>query len=283
MVYLADLGFRCIAHDRRGHGRSSWPWRGNELDTYPSHNREFKQPDRFRVCQSKSQRVGGGENSVEYAGATTQVVRNTADDNRIREEALVSAAQSGSHAAFAELYGLHKPRMTKAIWRMTKNKQDTEDMLQECFLRAFRSLNSFQGKSSFGTWIWRIAINTSLMLLRSGEYKQRAFLCHTASELSDWRLILDVMDGRPNPEQTFEHCQDISRLREAMRTLKPTLREAVELCIMNGSSIREAAGILQISEAALKSRLLRGRLLLSKSMDLYGCRRSSIGTQESVH
>jgi RNA polymerase sigma-70 factor (ECF subfamily) len=219
---------------------------------------------------------------VEYAGATAHVVRNTADD-RTREEALVSAAQSGSHAAFTELYRLYKPRMTKAIWRMTKNKQDTEDMLQECFLRAFRSLNSFQGKSSFGTWIWRIAINTSLMLLRSREYKQRAFLCHTASELSDWLLILDVMDGRPNPEQTFEHCQDISRLREAMRTLKPTLREAVELCIMNGSSIREAAGILQISEAALKSRLLRGRLLLSKSMDLYGCRRSSIGTQESVH
>jgi RNA polymerase sigma-70 factor (ECF subfamily) len=250
------------------------------LGTYPSHNREFKQPDRFRVCQSKSQRVGGGENSVEYVGATAQVVRNTADNNRIREDALVSAAQSGSHAAFTELYRLYEPRMTKAIWRMTKNKQDTEDMLQECFLRAFRSLNSFQGKSSFGTWMWRIAINTSLMLLRSREYKQRAFY-QPASELCDWPLILDVMDGGPNPEQTFEHCQDISRLREAMRTLKPTLREAVELCIMNESSMREAAGILQISEAALKSRLLRARLLLSKSMDLYGFRRSSIGKQES--
>jgi RNA polymerase sigma-70 factor (ECF subfamily) len=217
---------------------------------------------------------------VEYASATAQAVRNTADHNRIREEALVFAAQSGSQAAFTELYRLYEPRMTKAIWRMTKNKQDTEDMLQECFLRAFRSLNSFQGKSSFGTWIWRIAMNTSLTLLRSREYKQRVFFCHTVSELSDWLLILDVMDGRPNPEQTFAHCQDISRLGEAMRTLKPTLREAVELCIMNGSSIREAAGILQISEAALKSRLLRARLLLGKSMDLYGCRRSSIGTQE---
>src|ERR1700733_11245938 len=82
------------------------------------------------------------------------------------DEVLVSTAQSGDANAFVELSKRHSNRALQTAYRITRNRQDAEDALQDSLLKAFTHLKTFQGKSSFSTWLTRIAINSALMILR---------------------------------------------------------------------------------------------------------------------
>ena len=82
------------------------------------------------------------------------------------DEVLVAAAKVGDHSAFAELWNRHSKRAFSTMYRITKNRQDAEDGLQDAFLKAYVHLNNFDGRSTFATWLTRIAINSALMILR---------------------------------------------------------------------------------------------------------------------
>ena len=84
----------------------------------------------------------------------------------ISEAVLVSTAKSGDTNAFVELSRRHSPKLLRTIYRITRNWQDAEDVLQDSLLKAFSHLQDFQEKSSFSTWLTRIAINSALMILR---------------------------------------------------------------------------------------------------------------------
>ena len=86
---------------------------------------------------------------------------------------LVSTAKSGDTDAFVELTKRHSHRLLQTTYRITKNRQDAEDALQDSFLKAFSHLNNFQEKASFSTWLTRIAINSALMIMRKkrGHYE----------------------------------------------------------------------------------------------------------------
>ena len=98
-------------------------------------------------------------------------VRDAADRNdserSLVERSLVQRAQSGDEQAFATLFQLHKKRVYSVCLQMTKDVADAEDLTQEAFLQVFRSVNSFRGDSAFSTWLYRVAVNTVLMKLRS--------------------------------------------------------------------------------------------------------------------
>ena len=177
-----------------------------------------------------------------------------------RDEQLVTAAQAGSTSAFTELLNLYSRRVYRTILSITKNKEDAEDALQDCFLKAYLALHGFEGRSSFYSWLTRIAINCSLMNLRKRRMRLESSL-DLPSEQGEIAFP-KIRDTAPNPEQSYEQSQRYLKLVRAIGRLTPNLREVIEIRGLEECSVRETADMLAISEAATKSRLYRARTRL---------------------
>ena len=178
---------------------------------------------------------------------------------------IVLAAQAGSAAAFAELYSIYSRRLFQTIFSITKNPHDAEEALQETYLRAYLAIKRFEGKSQIYTWLTRIAVNTALMVLR----KQRTHPEVLFDPQPDGRvetITFEVRDRAPNPEElcVLHQCQ-VKTMR-AIRRLRPHLREPIRMRITHGWSTREISLALNISEAAVKSRISRARQQLANSL-----------------
>jgi len=175
---------------------------------------------------------------------------------------LVAAARSGDSSAFVELSQRHSRRALLRIYRITNNWQDAEDVLQESLMKAFIHLNTFEYKASFSTWFTRIAINTALMLLRKEKGGLRSAIdCALDDSVQSEKW--EFRDHRENPEQHYARQQRVDTLRGAMLQLRPESRRVVELQQTGELSTKEIAQSLGISEAAVKSRLLRARTVLT--------------------
>jgi RNA polymerase sigma-70 factor (ECF subfamily) len=180
---------------------------------------------------------------------------------KMNEAMLVSTAKSGDADAFVELSKRYHRRVFHEAYRITRNRQDAEDALQDSLLRAFFHLNKFQERSSFSTWLTRIAINSSLMILR----KKRGCFEVSIDGIDDpggkyeWWEIRSLAE---DPESSYARREREALLREAILRLPPRCREVVELWQAREYSAREIADTLGISVGAVKSRLSRARLSL---------------------
>ena len=174
---------------------------------------------------------------------------------------LVSTAKSGDGDAFVELSKRHYRKVFHEAFRITRNRQDAEDAFQDSLLRAFSHLNNFQERSSFSTWLTRIAINSALMILRKRRNYFEFSLDGTddASGNSEKWEIQSLTD---DPETSYVRKEREALLKEAIRRLPPRCREVVELWQASEYSAREIAQALGISVPAVKSRLSRARLAL---------------------
>lgn len=188
--------------------------------------------------------------------ATQRKVADSADDAM-----LVAVAQSGDSSAFVELSKRHSKRVLHRIYRMTNNWQDAEDVLQECMIRAFVHLHTFECRASFSTWLTRIAINSALMYLRK-ERRTLSSAIDSAHDDSAQSETWELRDHREDPEQCFARQQKVTMLRGAILRLRPELRRIIEIQQKHELSIKEIAQSLGISVAAAKSRLFRARLAL---------------------
>jgi RNA polymerase sigma factor (sigma-70 family) len=182
-------------------------------------------------------------------------------------DALVAAAGSGDTNAFERLYEQTSPRVFKTLCRITRNREDAEDALQDSYLNAFLHLKDFDGRSSFTTWFTRIAINSALMILR----KKRIHPEHPIDEGVDiganakqWMSS----DGASNPEKLYAQNEREQILKEAVGNLRPTIRKAVELGQLQDRSMKETANLLGISVAATKARVFHARAALRRSRRL---------------
>jgi len=178
------------------------------------------------------------------------------------DQDLVSAARAGCRTAFNELWKLYSPRVYGTIFKIVKNPQDTEDALQDAFLRAFLALETFEGRASFYTWLTRIAINSALGILRKRRCRPETSLDSVTRQDAKWTSE-DFKDSAPDPECIFDQQQRREKLLQAIHKLPTNLREAVEELIAEDSSVKEIACRLNISQAAVKSRLYRARTRLS--------------------
>jgi len=191
-----------------------------------------------------------------------QNARSVGDDAEPpNDQHLVVAARSGCRTAFNELCDLYSRRIYRTIFNITKNAQDTEDALQESFLRAFLALDSFEGRASFYTWLTRIAINSALAMLRKRRCRPESSLDST-SQQGDEGGLEAFRDLAPDPEQIFGQRQRQAKLMQAIHELPKSLREAVQARITGDCSVKEVAHRLNISQAAAKSRLYRARTRL---------------------
>jgi RNA polymerase sigma factor (sigma-70 family) len=180
------------------------------------------------------------------------------------EELLVAAARSGEHAAFSGLWSRYSKKAFSTIYRITKNREDAEDALQEAFLKAFVHLNKFDGRSTFSTWLTRIAINSALMILRKKRTHPETSM-DWSPDGETWQQW-EMADRRANIEEHFLREEAEQQLKRAIGRLQPALRTVIEIQQLHDTSVKELAGIAGISVAATKSRLLRARGVLRRSL-----------------
>jgi RNA polymerase sigma-70 factor (ECF subfamily) len=180
---------------------------------------------------------------------------------------IVLAAQAGSPAAFAELHSIYSRRLYHTILSITRNPHDAEEALQDTFLRAHLAIRTFEGKSKIYSWLTRIAINSALMILRKRRVRSGLLFGPQPDDRCE-AITFEVRDSAPNPEELCILQQHQHRTLRAIYHLSPHLRVPFLMQIMRGWSIKEISRALNISEAAVKSRLYRARLRLSTTHEL---------------
>jgi RNA polymerase sigma-70 factor, ECF subfamily len=185
--------------------------------------------------------------------------------HEMREELLVSAAKSGDVVAFVELSKRHSNKILRRVYRIVKNWQDAEDVLQESLIRAFLHLKDFEQRCSFSSWLTRIAINFALMNLRKNrghvETSMDIFIDDCGVEYR-W----EPKDPAESPESQFSRREREKLLQRAIQQLPPRLRQVVQMKIIEGRSGEEVSQTLGISLAAAKSRLARAKTVLRLSL-----------------
>jgi RNA polymerase sigma-70 factor (ECF subfamily) len=188
----------------------------------------------------------------------------------LSDESLVTAAQRGDHMAYSELRRRHLSQVFKTVHRITRNQEDTEDVVQDAWMKAFQHIKGFGGRSSFSTWLTRIAINSAFMMLRKRKgYPQESLDEQSESGLS---TIPEPVERSHNPEALFLETEMQLRVRQAVRRLPLVLREVTEIRQSQDHSVEEIAMITGLSVAATKSRLRRARLVLRERLEPFeGC------------
>jgi RNA polymerase sigma-70 factor (ECF subfamily) len=152
--------------------------------------------------------------------------------------------------------------------RYTRVREDAEDVVQQTFQKAFIHLNKFQGKSSFSTWLTRIAINEALMLVRRGR-ALREIPVDDSSDHGVAASALETLDASPDPETSYLRRERVQILSETLGNLRPGLRLAIALRELAELSTEETARLMGISVAAVKARLFHARRKLGKTMRHY--------------
>lgn len=173
----------------------------------------------------------------------------------VTDEELVRKSKEDDERAFGELVSRYETKVYNLALRMVRNPEDAEDVLQDTFLRAYRGIKSFQGASTFSTWIYRITANSALMRLRKKQ------LPTVSIEDQDERETpVSIADWTPGPVERLLTQELQHEMDEAIEALPPEFRQVFILRDVEELSNAEVAEILDLSVAAVKSRLHRARL-----------------------
>src|SRR6266446_8812565 len=185
-----------------------------------------------------------------------------------KDAALVAGAKTGDARAFELLVERHEGRIFSIAQRMTRNREDAEDVVQQSFQKAFINLKKFEGDSLFSTWLTRIAINEALMLLRRKRGSREVPLAESSTE-DGAALPLDFPDSGPNPEDSCLQREQERILSAAVNELTPGMRKAIELRELGELSTGETAQVMGLSVGAVKARVFHGRRKLRKTLKRY--------------
>ena len=182
--------------------------------------------------------------------------------NRYRSRTKASDAE---HAlGFDALIAPHIEKILRTAYRITRNREDAEDAIQDALLQALLHFEDFDGRSAFGTWLTRIAINCSLMILRKRK-NARTVSLDGASDSEESKAFQQVRDPVPDVEERYLQKERETTLRDAINALRPSLRNVVELRHLGERSMPETAEIIGVSVSAAKARLFHAREALRKS------------------
>jgi RNA polymerase sigma-70 factor, ECF subfamily len=179
----------------------------------------------------------------------------------------VSRARSGDTDAFRVLVERHSRSLFRLAFRMTGNQQDAEDVVQESFLRAYKQLAKFDERASFGTWLYRIASNCSLDLVRSRKRRSERLAAppELGNEAED--PMVSLPSTAPTPERLALSSEVRERVAEAMRELSPTERTAFVLRHFEGMCMEEVSRVLECQPGAAKHSVFRAVQKLRRALE----------------
>jgi RNA polymerase sigma-70 factor (ECF subfamily) len=183
-------------------------------------------------------------------------------------EISLEALQAGDRVEFARLVDAYSTQIYRLALKMLADEQDAEDVLQNTFMKVLQSIKNFEGRSSLSTWLYRIAVNEALMALRrhkptvsvAMDYEDDEDELQHPTQFSDWCCL---------PEEDLLSAESKKHLDKAIRRLPEKLRVVFLLRDVEGLSIRETSEALDLTETAVKTRLLRARLNLREQLSLY--------------
>jgi RNA polymerase sigma-70 factor (ECF subfamily) len=183
-------------------------------------------------------------------------------------EISLEALQSGDRAEFARLVDAYSSQIYRLAMKMLADEQDAEDVLQITFMKALQSVKNFEGRSSLSTWLYRIAVNEALMSLRrhkptisvAMDYEDDEDEIRRPTQFTDWCCL---------PEEDLLSAEAKKHLDKAIQRLPEKLRVVFLLRDVEGLSIRETSEALDLTETAVKTRLLRARLNLREQLSSY--------------
>lgn len=188
--------------------------------------------------------------------------------NQAESPLSLEALRAGDRTEFARLVETYYTPIYRLALKMLANEQDAEDVLQTTFLKAIQNIHDFEGRSSLSTWLYRIAANEALMLLR--RKRPQVSMDQEAEEPDDSLPMPEQFtDWCCLPEQEFATLEAKKQLDQAIQKLPEKLRVVFLLRDIEGLSIKETSEALNLTETAVKTRLLRARLALREQLSVY--------------
>lgn len=185
--------------------------------------------------------------------APTEASVETPSDADI-DAVYVQRVQDGDVAAFDFLVRKYRERLFSIVYNLTSNREDAADLVQEAFIKAFGSIRRFQGKSSFFTWLYRIAVNTALSHLKRNRLRRFFSLENIHDEASSTEIV-EALSVKTKTEKGAILNELQERLNEALQKLSPKHRTVVVLFEIEGLSHQEISDIMGCSVGTVRSRL----------------------------
>ena len=180
------------------------------------------------------------------------------------DAALVKALRSGDMCAFDDLLHRYDRRLFRVAWKITRNRQDAEEVVQDSLLKVFTHLEGFRGESLFSSWLIRIAINKALMKIRGT--KRNIVALDEEIKAGDYAFTREIKDSRCTPEQVCSQRELLGVVLRLAKGVRPSCRRVFELHMQEDLSNLDIGRILGITEATAKARLFRARQDLKRSI-----------------
>jgi RNA polymerase sigma-70 factor (ECF subfamily) len=194
---------------------------------------------------------------------------------------LVHASKNGDVAAFEELVKRYDRKLLRIAQSVTHNREDSQDAVQEAFLKAYQNLAAFREDSQFSTWLIRITVNQSLMKLRKQRSNREMSLDEDFGDEGDF-LPKEVADWAPNPEQLYWASELRDLLTKSLEDLSPISRTVFVLRDIEGLSIDQTAVAMNLSNSAVKARLWRVRFQLRERLNYYFTKQTESAQQRHI-
>ena len=176
----------------------------------------------------------------------------------LKERSLIQKAKQGDMRAFEELILKHEKIVYNLALRMMNHSEDAQDIAQEVFLKAYRSLSNFDERSAFSTWLYRITHNTCIDEMRKRKGKQ-TYSLEEELESEEGTMQRQIADAGDTPEESLLRAEQKSEILQALDRLSEEHKAAILLRDVKGLSYEEIAEILELSLGTVKSRISRAR------------------------
>jgi RNA polymerase sigma-70 factor, ECF subfamily len=184
------------------------------------------------------------------------------------DEALVRRAQAGDTSAFDILVERYKERLYATVYHMTANHEDANDLVQETFIKAYKSLRSFRGQSSFYTWVYRIAVNRTINFIKRRKNRNQFSLDDVDSSIQNDPDLVEMM-SHVTPRREVGLTELHEKLNEALQKLSEPHRAVVTMHDVQGMTHADIAQVMKCSEGTVRSRLFYARQQLQALLSDY--------------
>ncbi|MFQ5868738.1 MAG: RNA polymerase sigma factor [Candidatus Zixiibacteriota bacterium] len=180
------------------------------------------------------------------------------------EERLIQEALEGDQEAYRKLFEAHQRAIHHIIAKLVHNREEVRDLVQETFIKAFNSLESYRKEYRFTTWLYKIAANNSIDYLR--KKKIESLSLDRPLETEEGSITIEIADSTYSPDKDLVTKEKRLSIKEAIDSLPPKYREVIVLRHQEDRSYEQISGILSIPIGTVKARIFRAREFLKKKL-----------------